>query len=164
MQTMLPPPFDSKPVIRFTVPGCPVAQPRQRHRIAGGLGRQFVQNYTPSKSPVADYKATVKLAAAQAIPEPLQGPLVVSLVFVFPRGGKPSWLKMLSSWFRPWKEGRRVPHIVKPDRDNLDKATLDAMKGIAFGDDKQACSGRIEKWIAAEGEPAHVEILIEQLR
>ena len=161
MTTTIPEPFTSPDVIRFTVPGLPVAQPRQRHRIAAGAGRQWVQNYTPSKSPVNEYKAAVRLAAAQVVNAPLNGPLSISVVFVFPRGTKPTWLKKHSSWFWAWKDGQRVPHIARPDRDNLDKSTLDALKGIVFLDDKQAYCGRIEKWIAAGDEPAHVEVVIE---
>jgi Holliday junction resolvase RusA-like endonuclease len=29
----------------------------------------------------------------------------------------------------------RLPHTSKPDRDNLDKAVMDALKGIAWIDD-----------------------------
>lgn len=150
--------------IAFTVPAIPVAQPRQRHRIAGAPGRQFVQNYTPAKSPTADYKATVKLAAAEAYSgAPLSGPLAVGIVFVFPRRSKPDWIKKDSPWFATWKAGGRVPHITKPDRDNLDKSTLDALKGLLFCDDKQVCAGPPEKWIAAADEQAHVEISVEPL-
>lgn len=149
--------------ITFTVPAIPIAQPRQRHRIANGSHGQFVTNYTPAKSPVSEYKATVKMAASVANATVLEGPLLVSLVFVFPRGSKPSWLKKASPWFWPWKRGERVPHITKPDRDNLDKATLDAMKGLVFKDDKQACVGTLEKWIADAIEQPHVEITIEPL-
>lgn len=149
--------------IKFTVPCVPVAQPRQRHRIIPGANGSFVSNYTPAKSPVNEYKATVKMAAhAVFAGSPLAGPLCVSMVFVMKRGGKPEWLKKESPWFWPWKEGHRVPHIVKPDRDNLDKATLDALKGLLFQDDKQACLGSIEKWIAAADEQPHVEVTIEQ--
>src|SRR5687767_13234466 len=109
-------------MITFTVPTIPVAQPRQRHRVAMIHGKAMAMNYTPSKSPIADYKATVKMAAMQAYSAaPILGPLTVNIVFVFPRtANKPTWLKRESPWFVAWKEGRRVPHISKPDRDNLD--------------------------------------------
>ncbi len=54
-------------------------------------------------------------------------------------------------------------HTGRPDRDNLDKAVLDAMKGLIFRDDAQVCAGTIEKWIAAGDEQPHVTIVIEEL-
>lgn len=153
----------TQPTITITVPTIPTAQPRQRTRISGSPGKQFIQNYTPSKSPIADFKAAVKLAARQIhAAAPLEGPLIVSVAFIFPRpASKPTWIKKGTAWFWPWKDGARVPHIVKPDRDNLDKAVLDALKGITFGDDKQACAGTITKWIAADDEQPHVALTIE---
>jgi Holliday junction resolvase RusA-like endonuclease len=152
--------------LTITIPAIPTAQPRQRTRIAGMAGKQFVQNYTPSKSPIADFKAAVKMAARQVyVAAPINGPLVVSVAFVFPRPkSKPDWIKKENIWFWPWKGGHRVPHISKPDRDNLDKAVLDALKGITFGDDKQACSGVIRKWIAAADEQPHVAVTIRPLQ
>lgn len=103
--------------------------------------------------PIAEFKATVKHAAALAYSgPPLEGPLVVNVLAVFPRPKLP----------KKFGTGR-LPHIKKPDRDNLDKAVLDALKGIIFADDKQACDGRIQKVIAAGDEQPHVEITIETL-
>lgn len=45
-------------MIVMNVPGVPVAQPRQRHRVIAGN----VSNYTPASSPVNAFKATVRLA------------------------------------------------------------------------------------------------------
>ena len=48
-------------MIAFTVPALPVAQPRQRHRVASIGGRMVAQNYTPTKSPANEFKATVNI-------------------------------------------------------------------------------------------------------
>jgi Holliday junction resolvase RusA-like endonuclease len=51
-------------------------------------------------------------------------------------------------------------HVKKPDRDNLDKAVLDALTGIFWHDDCQVCSGSIEKRIAGGGDESGVEIFV----
>lgn len=58
----------------------------------------------------------------------------------------------------------RLPHAKKPDRDNLDKAYLDALRGLLWIDDAQICDGRIEKWIAAGDEQPHVLITVTPIR
>jgi Holliday junction resolvase RusA-like endonuclease len=57
----------------------------------------------------------------------------------------------------------RLPHDKKPDRDNLDKAFMDALKGLAWLDDAQVCQGEIRKWIASGYEQPHVTVRIETL-
>lgn len=131
--------------ITFTVPAIPTAQPRQRHRIASAAGRQFVTNYTPSKSPVNDYKATVRMAAAKRYAgPPLDGPLAVRLVCVFAS-----------------KRKARVYKATKPDCDNLAKSTLDALNGLLFKDDGQVVRLTVEKWHAAADEQPHVAVEVE---
>ena len=152
--------------IEFVVPSVPVAQPRQRHRIAGKGKKQFVQNYTPTKHPVNFFKASVQQAAAAVYSgPPLDGPLFASYVFVMPRAGKPSWItrKDFPFWFGCWKAGERVPHVSKEDRDNLTKSLQDAMNKTVFTDDSRVFSGPIEKWVASEFEQPHVEVTIETI-
>lgn len=146
--------------IRFNVPAIPVAQPRQRHARFG----EHIRNYTPTTvgkgayrkpHPVVEFKHAVREASTTAHPDgPLTGPLRIDLVFVFPRPAGMFWKT---------KPMPRVPHTKKPDRDNVDKAILDAMKSIIFVDDAQVCDGRIQKWIASGDEQPHVEVTIEQL-
>lgn len=38
-----------------------------------------------------------------------------------------------------------IPHIIKPDRDNLDKYIMDCMSDIIFHDDCQVYSGELNK-------------------
>ena len=141
--------------IEITVPSVPVAMPRQRFRTVNTANRSFVQNYTPVKHPVQDFKATIRLAFAAAYQgSPLSGPLRCDLVFVMPRPQSMVW------------KTRKMPrdfHAKKPDRDNLDKAVMDALKGLAWNDDAQICQGSIEKWIAGGDEQPHVSIRIREL-
>lgn len=141
--------------ITFKVPAIPVAQPRQRHRIITSGGRSFASNYTPGKHPVQDYKASVRMAASQAYQgAPLPGPLRMNIVFVFPRTNGQIWKK---------KPMPRIYHSKRPDRDNIEKSTLDALKGFLFIDDCQVCCGEVQKVIAAGDEQPHVEITVEEL-
>jgi Holliday junction resolvase RusA-like endonuclease len=142
-------------VISFTVPGLPYAQPRQRHRIAGAGGKRFVQNYTPKDDPVNEFKASVRLAFAQAYSgQPLAGPIAISALFVFPRPGRLIWKK------RPMP---RQYHDVKPDADNLLKSLKDALKSLAWADDSQVAVLRGIKVYAAGGEQTRTEVQIKEI-
>ncbi len=132
------------------VPAIPVAQPRVKATTINGYARV----YNP-RGPVDVFKSTVQMAIGSAYHgKPLEGPFGVSIVFVFPRPASMMWKR---------KPMPRVRHTGRPDRDNLDKAVLDAMKGLIFRDDAQVCAGTIEKWIAAGDEQPHVTIVIEEL-
>jgi len=143
------------------VPAIPVAQPRTKATAFAGRAR--VYDVTSIKSadgtrkphPIVVFKATVRLAAEREYQgPPLTGPLRVDIVAVFPRPANRTWKT---------KPMPRERHIKKPDRDNLDKAVLDALNGLAWVDDCQICAGGIEKWIAAGDEQPHVVITIEEL-
>ncbi len=143
----------SEPVttIKFRVPAVPVAQPRARVATVGGRAKV----YEVTKHPVAAFKATVRLAFETVYQgEPLQGPLRCDISFIMPRPQAMIWKK------RPMP---RVPHDKKPDRDNLDKSVMDALKGLAWNDDAQVAQGFLAKWIAAGDEQPHVTIVIVKL-
>lgn len=143
-------------MISFTVHAVPTAQPRQRHRVAiiGGMHR--VMNYTPAKHPVNAFKAAVQHAFASCYNgPPLEGPLQVRIVCVFPRPTAKVWKK------RPMP---REPYTAsRADWDNVGKAVSDALNGLAWRDDGQLADVRIERWIASGDEQPHVEIEIERL-
>lgn len=140
-------------MITFTIPGLPVAQPRQRSRVMAAGGRFISQNYTPADSPVQSFKAAVRMAAAAAYcGEPLAGPLSVTLRFIFPR---PKGLMFRS------KPMPRVPRQGKPDIDNLLKSVADALNGLLWRDDAQIVGAFVTKWIAAGGEQPRTEVQVE---
>lgn len=139
--------------MKFTVPGVPVAQPRQRHTRSG-------INYLPAKHPVNAYKATCRLAAMQAGVVPESGPVRLSATFVLP---KPT------TTVRKRDAGRLIWVAKKPDVDNLAKALLDSLSGVAWSDDSQVASLHISKRYAVsdgDGQPiehAATEVEISQL-
>ena len=142
-------------VIEFTVPAVPVAQPRQRHSAQVICGRVISRNYTPAGHAVNSFRASVRMAAREAYSgPPLDGPLCVDVVAVFPRPQSQIWKR---------REMPRQRHAKKPDRDNLDKAILDCLSGILWRDDCQVCAGSIEKWIAAGDEQPHVTVRVSSV-
>ncbi len=137
-------------VVRFRVNGRPVGQPRHRvgapRRGSGGKGNR---SYVPEDHPVHAWKAQVTLAARAAYGPrpPVVGPLAVDVLFVMPRP------KYLGVGGRAW-----FPRT--PDRDNLDKALLDACKNILWADDAQVVDGHVAKVYAASGEEAHADVTV----
>lgn len=137
--------------LHIHIPAVPVAQPRQRHAVMGGS----VRSYMPSSHPIAAFKASVRLAASQAYSgPPMDGPLMVSLTFVFPRPKGMVWKK------RPMP---RVRHTGRPDLDNLMKAFFDSLNKVLWIDDAQVCSCTCSKFIACGTEQPHVEATISEI-
>ena len=140
-------------MISFFVPGLPVAQPRQRHRVAFVGNRAVAQNYTPKTDPVQTWKATIRLiAGCQAEPGMWEGPLQLRASFVFPRPKSKTRKKNEGEW-----------KASKPDWDNLGKALCDALNGVLWRDDAQLAFVSIGKSIAGDGEPVGVKVQVEKL-
>lgn len=111
--------------LRFSIPG----EPRGKGRPRFGRSRSgFAVAYTDAKT--ASYENLVKLAARQAGAQPIEGPLDVYLCAFF---------TVPQSWSKKRRldalTGREGPG--KFDLDNILKAVLDGLNGIAFHDDKQ---------------------------
>jgi crossover junction endodeoxyribonuclease RusA len=131
-----------RPPLEFFCAGLPKAQPRAKARAFG----KFAQVYNPTTAD--DWKMIVRNEAWKAWAAnaytPWEGPLRVDLTFYFPRP---------KNHFR--SNGELKPtaplwHTTKPDRDNSDKAVLDALTNLGiWHDDKQVCDGRIRKQYAA---------------
>jgi len=151
--------------IRFTVPAVPVAQPRMRASAVERGGHTHVHMHTPTSikqadgsrkpHPIVAFKGTCRIAfEATYKGPPFRGPLRCDLTFVMPRPKSMIWKT---------KPMPRVYHTGKLDRDNLDKAVLDALTGHAWVDDGQVCSGFILKVIASGDEQPRVLIRIMEL-
>ncbi len=164
--------------ITITVPGQPIAQPRQTHRIVwpslmdfvaltkttsgyGGLLKKlrssiFTQNFVPKTHDVHGYKQAIKLAAlSQFSGDLLTCPVWMSVKFIFARPQAMIWIR---------KPMPRAIHARLPDRDNLVKAVQDALEKVIYWNDSQVCAGPIEKWYAAGDEGPHTEIVIKPIR
>ena len=133
-------------MITFTVPGVPIAQPRTKATTIGGYARV----YTPKTADA--YKASVALAFGQAHSgPPLTGPVGVEIMFLMPRPKSMIWKK------RPMP---REWHTKKPDLDNLAKAVLDSLAGLAWVDDSQVVILGLAKRIARGDEKPYTAVTI----
>lgn len=123
--------------------GTPKAQPRPRMARSGHV-------YNPKSAD--DWKqAVVSEGRAVRPADPIDAAIRVDMVFRLPR---PQRLGL----------GPRCPHIAKPDKDNLEKAVLDALTADGwFHDDALVCSGHVSKCYAASGEQpgATIRIVLE---
>lgn len=104
----------------------------------GGFGRAYV----PKTHAVHAYRQAVALAAKAAGCEPGGEPVNVVIDFVF---GRPK------SHLR--KSGLRAdaPVLPRSDLDNMAKAVLDALNGVAWVDDSQVSRLVVEKSYGTEG-------------
>lgn len=134
----------------FQVLGVPKAQPRTKACIRGA----HAGVYDPGTS--EGWKARVVFAGRQHLPKaPLDGPIRVDIDLFFPRP------KSISR--------RRDPDgpiwmVAKPDRDNCEKAILDAMKQDGwFRDDSQVCAGEVRKFYHRKGGIPGAEIAVLQM-
>lgn len=115
--------------VNFTIPGEPRGKGRPRATRFG----KGVRLYTDAKT--ASYEGLIAYAAQQALAgrEPLDGPLVVTvLVRLAPpaSASKKARAAMLAG---------EIPPTKKPDLDNIVKAVLDGCNGVAFRDDALVC-------------------------
>lgn len=120
----------------FRVNGIPKAQPRPR-AWARKIGKVHIARIYEDGT-AEKWKADVILGGRDVKPKtPLEGPLRVEITFYLPR---PKRL------MRKKDPEDAVWCIAKPDRDNLEKAVLDALKTDGwFRDDCQVVSGEIRK-------------------
>ena len=156
----------------FRVDSLPIAQPRARARAVPTDKRrrngeriytaQFY-NVTTIKiagtkktkpHPILAFKAAVAKSAEAKFRKPLTGPLKVDMCFIFPRESSKVWKS---------KPMHRYWHKCKPDRDNLDKAVMDALKDIAWNDDSQAALGEIAKFRCGAGDEPCVIVRVSEL-
>lgn len=136
----------------FVVDGDPKGQPRARAAKVGN----FVRMYTPATA--ADFKDRIRAAAKEAglRGKMLQGPLKVDITAFFPRPKGHYRTGKNAGLLRPdapeW-------HTAKPDRDNCEKACLDALTSVGvWKDDSQVCAGEVRKKYANEYPQTHIQI------
>lgn len=148
-------------MIALYVPSVPVAQPRPRAVIAHGGKGARIHEVTHIKNPntgerkphpIAAFKATIRMKIEQVYTgPPLQGPLCFHALFLMPRPGRLIWKS------RPMP---RLLHESKPDLDNLEKSTMDAIKGLLWTDDSQVAFKIGGKYYAAGDEAPGVHIQV----
>lgn len=144
--------------ICIDVAAIPVGQPRPRASTIGGFVRVHeptsVKTATGRKPhPILAFKAAIKHEAKLAYTgSPLDGPIRIDCIFVFPRPKSMIWKR------RPMP---RIPHTSKPDTDNVVKAVKDALTGIVWRDDSQVYQEFSTKWIASGEEQPRTIVMIK---
>lgn len=137
--------------LSFTIYGEPKGKGRPRFARTGAM----VRTYTPAET--VSYENLVKLSYLDHYGKmpPLLGPLEAIIVCFFPVPKSESKKRQTDML-----EGR-IRHTKKIDCDNLAKAILDALNGIAYGDDKQICKLSVEK---RYGTMPRTEVTIAELQ
>jgi Holliday junction resolvase RusA-like endonuclease len=118
--------------VYFEVKGNPV--PKARARTVRKGGRTW--SFTPKK--VAVWAKTVKAEATKHFNQPLNGPIQVSMIFYMSR---------------PQSRRKDVWVPTTPDLDNLEKAVLDALNGVAYEDDRFVVAKNAQKKYIRRDEP-----------
>lgn len=129
--------------ITFTAYCDPVGKARPRVTRTGHV-------YTPKRT--TNFEAEIARAARPHFDAPLSAPVRVTIWATF----KPakSWSKAKTA------SAMHGPHTQKPDLDNVEKAVLDALNGIAFTDDSLVAEKSARKvW----GPVARVVVTVEPI-
>jgi len=124
--------------IELTIDG----KPRGKQRPRGGQGNFYTPDQTAAEEA---YIRTLGSKAMRGLP-PMTGPVRLTLEAVF---------EMPASWPPRVREMRQLPHVSKPDLDNIEKLVLDALNEVVFLDDGQVCEVNKRKRYG-EGERIHV--------
>lgn len=122
--------------IQFTVPGVPKPQGSKRGFVVKGKA-VLVES---AGIPLKDWRAVVALAGTEKMAgkPPLDGPLLVDLVFSLPR--PKSHPKTRITW-----------PITRPDIDKLARSVLDALTHVCWVDDSQIVTLILHKqWAGSE--------------
>jgi len=139
--------------MQITVYGVPRPQPRAK----SGRRRGRTQVYDPGGA--AAWKTSIAIAArgSDGFPlRPLDGAVRVDATFYLPR---PADAARTADW-----PGEAFSHTTVPDRDNLDKAVLDALVRCGvLRDDSRVCQGCIEKLYVERGGAPRAEITAEEI-
>ena len=130
----------------FTVPGKPVGKMRHRSFTRG----KFTSTYTPK--PTVEYEKRVKQCAIDAGVE-LMERVEVNLLIVIPCR---------------WKRYKTKPDILleplsRSDDDNIEKSIKDALKGVAYKDDKHSLSGYKRFGFSKRGD-CYVKVVLKEVK
>jgi Holliday junction resolvase RusA-like endonuclease len=137
-------------VLHWNIPGDPIA--KGRPRIYRDRLTNRVHGVTPQRTADWEKKACI-IFRQQPVAQPLDEPILLSVCAVFARPHK---------YYRKQDPAGRLRHTVKPDGDNVLKATMDSLKlsGVVR-DDSIICVAYISKWYAAKYEEPYVGVTLQ---
>lgn len=107
--------------VTLTIPGKPFGKQRPRFSRKNGVA------FTPKET--VSFEQTVRTIAAQHFPEPIDGPVKITVLASF---------ECAKSWSKK-KTAQLIhrPHTQRPDLDNIAKAITDGLNRVAYADDSQ---------------------------
>lgn len=135
-------------VVQFQIPGKPFAWRRARTS-----GRRHFED--PAQRSWKGIAQVHMIAACRGRPRP-----------AFPEG--PVEIRIRAFWPPKGQARKRVPRpaqwrATRPDADNAFKGLADCSQGILVADDGQYARVVVEKWFAAQGEAARIEVEVRPL-
>lgn len=139
-------------VVLFFAPGIPQPKGSTRAFIRGGRAVT-----THDNARTKPWQAVIAHAAQAAGATPLDGPLEIELKFYLPRPQGHFGKRGLRQSSPYWPG-------VKPDIDKLIRAALDALSGVAYGDDSRIVKVEAEKRYCTVGASAGVSVVIREAR
>jgi Holliday junction resolvase RusA-like endonuclease len=127
--------------VSFEVKGDPV--PKARARTVRKGGRTW--SFTPKK--VAEWERRLREEAQKHFPEPMEGPVSLTIGFYLSR-----------------PRSRRLENYCQttPDLDNLEKAVLDGLNGVAYVDDRYVVVKSAAK-LYVRGDDPKVQVVVTSL-
>jgi Holliday junction resolvase RusA-like endonuclease len=136
------------------IPGVPIG--KGRPRASARHGRVFMR--TPEKTAKWEAFAAETMRMRWMCPM-LESPVSVAIVAVFPRPQR-----LVCKHKRACGcTGERVPHVARPDADNVAKAVCDALeKAGVLKNDSQVWSVTAVKMIAGAKEQPHVQVTVRE--
>lgn len=148
--------------VSFWVPGVPQPQGNKTPFVIPGTKRAvLVEGRRPeSREAFKSWRAIVRMAAAQAFGErdPIDGPVELTVSFVFPRPanhfGERKGVRYLKPTAPLWMSTR-------PDGDKLERAISDAMEGVVYTVDSRIAHVTKEK---VYGDRPGAQISVRELR
>lgn len=137
------------------IPGIPKAQPRPR-AFARKFGNQ-VRACMYDAGTSDEWKGCIVKALLKLRPlTPWDGPLKLDLTFYMPRPGTLN---------RQKSPDGEIPHMTRPDIDNLSKAVFDCLTAAKFiADDKLIVSSTVEKFYPAKAKSPGVHLKLSRFQ
>jgi len=137
--------------------GIPISQPRTKAmaRFSKKLNRPIAHVYEPGNrhSPARQWKSDIRWAVREQVKaRPLMGgPIELLVSFYMPR---------TKELLKDKYPSGVIPHVVKPDLENMLKLLQDALTGVVIVDDKQICAVSASKYYHSRDSGPRVEVTI----
>ena len=131
--------MQSQVLLSDTLQVVPVAKPRPKFRQVKKKGQKFATTMVYYPNDYLEWESELAKLLSRGVVRKHSGPVKLEATFAFP---------VPASLSRKEREDRLAQgwHTQKPDRDNLEKALMDALNRVGlWEDDAQVCTGNVDK-------------------